>query len=172
MYKRRGYEWEHSFRLSIIRCLPGAFIYKIIDTHSIEGLLSKLKESHQQYNKFLVPKVPADFIIIHYGRTMWIECKNTTNLTSFPLSNIAKHQLEFGVQIASAGGEYFFAIQRDEPYKKRAFLIDINTFLEIKSKVNREGKKSIKWLIFENHPNVKELELMRGSIYDLRKELE
>ena len=123
MYKRRGYKWEDSFRLSIKRYLPNAFIYKIMDTHSIEGLLSKLKESHQQYNKFLVPKVPADFIIIHDGRTMWIECKNTINLTSFPLSNIAKHQLEFGVQISNAGGEYFFAILLTSFLRFKAFFL-------------------------------------------------
>jgi len=167
--KRRGYEWESTFKDSVRKCYPDSFIYKIMDTHSIEGLLTILRKSHTQYGDYVVPRVPADFIVVlHQGRTIWIECKNTTNLNSFPLGNIKKHQLEFGKSIVYAGGEYFLAIQRDKPYHKRAFLIDLDTFLKMESRAKKEDRKSIKWKLFELESGVKEMRLLKGSLYDVK----
>lgn len=166
-YQRSGYDWERKFQKSVKEFFPDAFIYKIIDTHSIEGLLSKLKKTHTQYENFLIPKVPADFIIIHLGRTVWVECKNTTNLTSFPLRNIKPHQIEYGIDIEGAGGEYLFAIQRDESRNKRAFLLSINTLIDIQLKLGKV--KSIKWEVFEDHKEVIELPREKGSIYNVEE---
>lgn len=168
---RKGYIWEGKFRKSVHTYLPQAFIYKILDTHSIEGLLQKLRQTHQQYNQFLVPKVPADFIMIHAGRTIWIECKNTTNLTSFPLANIKPHQLEFGKAIVKAGGEYFFAIQRNQSHHNRAFLVDIDTYLKMRDIVIEKGRKSIKWELFKRY-GVKEMKIQKESLYDIKEGLE
>lgn len=165
MYTRKGYHWENKFSQSVKEFLPDAFIYKIIDTHSIEGLLAKLKKTHQQYEEFLIPKVPADYIIIHEGHTVWVECKNTTDLKSFPMRNIKPHQIKFGLEIDGAGGEYLFAIQRDEPRNKRAFLLSINTLVDIQ--INLGKKKTIEWRVFEEHPKVIELMREKGSIFNV-----
>jgi len=171
--QRKGYIWESTFKDSVRKCYPDSFIFKIMDTHSIEGLLTILRKNNTQYNQFMIPRVPADFIVVlHKDRTIWVECKNTTNLTSFPLGNIKKHQLEFGRAIVSAGGEYFLAIQRDKPYHKRAFLIDLDTFLKMEAKAKKEKRKSIKWRLFEIEDGVKEMKLMMGSLYNVKEVLE
>jgi len=172
MSKRSGYVWESTFKKSVQTYLPEAFIFKIIDTHSIEGLLSILRKSHTQYENYMIPKVPSDFIIVWNGKTMWVECKNTHNKTSFPLSNIKKHQLEFGKAIVRAGGEYFLAIQRDKPYHKRAFLIDLETFLKMELRAIKEKRKSIKWELFELESGVKEMRLLKNSLYNIKGVLE
>jgi len=163
-YTRSGYEWEDSFKKSVRTFLPDAFIYKLIDTHSIEGLLRKLKKTQTQYENFLIPKVPADFILIDEGRTLWVECKSTSNLESFPLRNIKSHQIEFGLSIDGAGGEYIFAIQRNEPRNKRAFLLSVNTLVDISIKLGKS--KSIKWNVLERHPRVIEMTREKGSLFN------
>ena len=166
-YKRRGYDFENQFRKSVKEFLPDAFIYKLIDTHSIEGLLSKLKKTHTQYQEFYLPKVPADFILINKGQTLWVECKSTSNLGSFPLRNIKPHQIEFGLNIDGAGGEYVFALQRDEPRNKRAFLLSVNTLVDISMKLGKT--KSIKWEVLEKHPRVIEMTREKGSIFNVEE---
>ena len=163
-YARSGYEWESRFKKSVGSFLPDAFIYKLIDTHSIEGLLRKLKKTETQYENFLIPKVPADFIIISEGRTLWVECKNTKNLDFFPLRNIKSHQIKFGLDIDGAGGEYIFAIQRDEPRNKRAFLLSVNTLVDISMKLGKS--KNIKWEVLESHPRVIEMTREKGSLFN------
>ena len=130
-YARSGYQFESTFKKSVQVFLPNAFIYKIMDTHSIEGLLTKLKKTNTQYSNFLIPRVPADFIVVNEGNTLWVECKSTSNLESFPLRNIKSHQIEFALDIDGAGGEYIFAFQRNEARNKRVFLLSINTLTDI-----------------------------------------
>ncbi|MCK5013790.1 MAG: Holliday junction resolvase RecU [Candidatus Omnitrophica bacterium] len=164
-YQRNGYQWENSFQKSIKKYLPDAFIYKIMDTHSIEGLLTKLKKTHTEYQDFLIPKVPADFMVIHQGRTIMIECKSTIKLDHFPLRNIKPHQIQMGVEIDGAGGEYIFAIQRDEPRNKRVFLISVNTLIAIQLKLGK--KKVIPWHVMEKNPDVIELVREKGSLFQM-----
>jgi len=166
-YTRSGYKWEDTFKKSVKSFLPDAFIYKLIDTHSIEGLLRKLKKTNTEYENFLIPKVPADFIVIHEGQTLWVECKSTSNLESFPLRNIKPHQIEFGLDIDGAGGEYVFALQRDEPRNKRAFLLSVNTLVDISMKLGKS--KSIKWEVLEKHPRVIEMAREKGSIFNVEE---
>lgn len=166
-YARSGYRWEDTFKKSVNQFLPDAYIYKLMDTHSIEGLLQKLKKTQTQYENFLIPRVPADFVIIHEGQTLWVECKSTSNLESFPLRNIKSHQIETGLSIDGAGGEYIFAIQRDEPRNKRAFLLSVNTLVDITIKLGKS--KSIKWDILEKHPRVIELLREKGSLFNMEE---
>lgn len=167
-YTRAGYNFESIFKKSVENSFPDAFIYKLIDTTSISGLLSVLKKNYIQYNNFLIPKVPSDFIIINEGRTLWIECKSTKNLTSFPIRNIKTHQLKFASEIEASGAQYFFALRRDEPRKGRVFIVPAHSLFKIKIGLGN-SKKSIKWRYFEEDPDVIEAPRIKGSIYDLRK---
>lgn len=154
-YTRAGYDWESSFKENLERSYPDAFVYKIIDTHSIEGLLRELKKRHIQYKNFLVPKVPSDFITVIDGTTHWIECKNTMNKTSFPFGNISDHQLQFGAQIEAAGGFYSFAIRKYEKKNHSAYIIPCAVMLKMKYELL--PVKSIKWGILEEYAGVVKL---------------
>jgi recombination protein U len=147
--RQGGYKWEDAFKKSVLKSYPDAFIYKLIDTHSIEGLLNELKKKHLQYENFLIPKVPADFVIIVDGQTYFIECKSTVSQTSFPLRNIKDHQFEFAANIELAGGTYWFCIRREEKSAHECFLINLNTIIKLKG-----DKKSITWEDMRDCPDV------------------
>jgi len=158
---RRGYVWEDRFRDNLLRDYPDAFVYKIMDTHSIEGLLGKLKAAHMQYKNFLVPKVPGDFITVIDGKTRWIECKSTANKTSFPFGNISPHQLQFASDIEGAGGEYIFAIRRDEKQNQQAWLVSATEMFKMIN--DSSPRKSIKWPIFETYDIIKLKNRVKGT---------
>lgn len=160
-----GYRWETILRQSVENTYPGVFLYKLIDTHSIEGLLNKLKKNHIQYQEFLVPKVPADYICVWGGNTVWVECKNTTNNRYFPLANIKPHQLEFASLIEENGGTYYFAIRRMEPRNSEVFLVTLNDIIRI---TQRSGRKSILWDDLRKDKRVKKCPQVKGSKYDMR----
>ena len=160
-----GYKFESITQKSIEETYPGAFVYKLIDTHSIEGLLTMLKKNHIQYQNFLVPKVPADFIAVFGGHTVWVECKNTVNRTSFPLGNIKKHQLEFATLIEENGGKYYFAIRRQEARNNEAFLITVNDIIRLTQK---SGRKSLNWTDVRKDEYIIKLPQVKGSKFDMR----
>jgi recombination protein U len=162
---RGGYKWEDTLKKSILETYPDAFIYKLIDTHSIEGLLTKLKKNHIQYKDFLIPKVPADFIAVCGGQTVWIEAKNTVNDRYFPLGNIKQHQLEFASLIEGAGGKYFFAIRRQEPRNNEVFLLTLNDIIRITQK---SGRKSLLWPELRKDQFILKCPQVKGSKYDMR----
>lgn len=53
----------------------------------------------------------TDYNGVYKGRYIDFEAKNTKNKTSFPLSNISKHQIEHLKQVNIHGGIAFFIIQ-------------------------------------------------------------
>lgn len=163
--QRAGYSFEKTIKKSFDHAYPDGYAYKIIDTHSITGLLTKLKGQHVQWNNFLIPKVPADYICIVGGHTYFIELKSTSNKTSFPLGNIKDHQLKSAEEITMAGGIYYFIIQRHEARNFKAWAIEYPIFSTIVGDLG--GKKSIKWDIFDDHTHVIKLPRIKGSIYDL-----
>ena len=53
----------------------------------------------------------TDYNGVYKGKYIDFEAKNTKNKTSFPLSNITKHQIEHLKQVLKHGGIAFFIIQ-------------------------------------------------------------
>jgi len=160
----QGYKWEDKFRDSIYETFPGAFVHKMIDTHAIEGALRKIKRENPQYGNFVIPKVPADYIVVIDGQTTFVECKSTQK-DGFPRSNIKDHQIEFALEIEGAGGRYMFAIRRHVPYKSKVYLVSggelVNMFI-------REGKKTLSWDRFDNNPEVIEAKAIKGGLFDVK----
>ena len=163
---KRGYNFENIFRRSFIQAFPDGYIYKIPDMHSISGQLSEIHKYHSNYTGYAVPKSPADFICVIGGRTVWVECKSTRNLTSFPLRNIKDHQIETGLEIDAAGGIFYFAIRRDEPYKSRMWLVPVNELIKVQQELAKTAK-SIKWHLLERHGI--ECKRIKNSMFDLEK---
>lgn len=75
------------------------------------------------------------------------DAKETKSTTSFPLSNIKSHQLEYLNYVGYVGGEAFFLIQFVSHDKDHGFLTPlhfINTYWN-----NPKGPKSIKYTAFD-----------------------
>ncbi len=56
-------------------------------------------------------KTGVDYVGVSHGRAIAIEAKSTTNRTSFPLSMIQDHQIDFLQQFKDQGGLSFFIIE-------------------------------------------------------------
>jgi recombination protein U len=163
--RQGGYKWERVFQKSFDKCFPEGFIYKLIDTHSLEGITKAAMKQNKAWGKMVVPRVPADYICIHKGQTIWAECKNTVNKTSFPLRNIKDHQIEFATLIENAGGRYYFAIRREIPRNHQCYLITVDDIIRLKKE--NQNRKSIKWEQLENDPHVKKPPFMKGAKFDI-----
>jgi len=161
---KRGYNYENIFRKSFLQSFPDGYIYKIPDFHSVSGQLNTIQKYQSTYKEYAVPKSPADFICVIDGRTVWVECKSTRNMTSFPLRNIKDHQITTGLEIDAAGGVFYFAIRRDEPYKSRMWLVSIDKFIKIRQEMDKKAK-SIKWFYFERHAI--ECKRIKNSMFNL-----
>lgn len=97
-----------------------------------------------------------DFVGVYKGKAIAIECKETKNKTSFPLSNIHEYQLEFIKQWNQLGGNAYLLINFDT--HKRVFLIEGNEFLEYIGSIEA---KSIKYDWFlENTKEVENMEFI------------
>lgn len=159
-----GYEWEAAFRNSVLNTYPGAFVHKLVDTHSIEGILRYLKSKGPgPWSQYKVPKVPADFILLNDGDTTWAECKDTSNLKGFPMRNIKPHQLEAATNIEGAGGQFIFVIRRKEPRNNRAWLVSATGLYRIKSTI---ATSIIPWDEFKG-TGVVELNRIKGGLFEM-----
>lgn len=158
----RGYQFEDTFQKSFKAAFPEGFIYKLIDTHSLEGAK---RAAGDQWGNFIVPKVVSDFICLNSGEHIFVECKNTMNKTSFPLGNIKDHQFQFAIDVENAGGRYLFAIRRWEARKHECFLVSVNDIINMKQQSQYE--KSIKWDIFRDNNDIKKPGLIKGSMFDI-----
>jgi len=130
--QQRGYDFEDKFKKSFDDSFPAGFIYKLVDTHSLQGAKRAATNTSKNnaWNNIIIPKVVSDFICIYNGQTMFVECKSTVNKTSLPLGNIKAHQLEFAAKIEEAGGRYYFAIRHQVPRNSECFLITLNEKLQ------------------------------------------
>lgn len=160
-----GYKFESMFQKSFKQLYPDGFIYKLIDTHSIEGITKAAKKQNKAWGSMVVPKVPADYICIYDGITIFVECKSTVNKTSFPLRNIKDHQLEFASNIEMAGGFYTFMLRKQEKRNDEYFMLTLNDIIRLKQANN--NSKSIKWEQLREDPHVKRPPRIKGSKFDL-----
>lgn len=70
----------------------------------------------------------TDYNGVYKGKYIDFEAKNTKNKTSFPLSNIYKHQIEHLQRVLSHGGIAFFIIEFEE--HNEVFLLDAKYVIE------------------------------------------
>jgi len=165
--QKYGFQWESIFQKSFKSSFEDGFIYKILDTNALEGAKKAASKTSGSsvWNKIIVPKTPSDFICIANGRTLFVECKNTVNKTSFPLANIKESQFQFALEIENAGGKYLFAIRRHEPRKHECFLLTVNDIIRLK--IANGDRKSIRWEQLRDDEFVKRPPLLKGSKFGL-----
>lgn len=86
----------------------------------------------------------TDYNGVYKGKYLDFEAKNTKSKTSFPLSNIEKHQIIHLKRVIEQGGIAFFIIQFQELGK--VYLLDASFVIEFWEKSER---KSIPFSVFE-----------------------
>ena len=86
----------------------------------------------------------TDYNGVYKGRYIDFEAKNTKSKTSFPLSNIEKHQIEHLKMVLEQGGIAFFVIQFQS--LNQVFLLDAKYVIEF---YEHGERKSIPYAIFK-----------------------
>ena len=95
----------------------------------------------------------TDYNGVYKGRYIDFEAKNTKSRTSFPLSNIEKHQIEHLKMVLEQGGIAFFVIQFQS--LNQVFLLDAKYVIEF---YEHGERKSIPYVIFKE----KAIEIKQG----------
>ena len=95
----------------------------------------------------------TDYNGVYKGRYIDFEAKNTKSKTSFPLSNIEKHQIEHLKMVLEQGGIAFFVIQFQSLHQ--VFLLDAKYVIEF---YEHGERKSIPYSIFKE----KAIEIKQG----------
>jgi recombination protein U len=98
-----------------------------------------VRRGPQIVSAFSRAKSTVDFIgILSGGQGCCLEAKQTANKTSFPLSNIKPHQIEYLSKFAKLGGIAFFLINFSS--LGRTFLLPISVFEDF---IQKNSSKSI-----------------------------
>ena len=88
----------------------------------------------------------TDYNGVYKGKYLDFEAKNTKNKTSFPLSNITKHQIEHLKLVNKHGGIAFFIIQFE--LLDKVYLLDASYVIHF---YENEERKSIPLSCFETN---------------------
>lgn len=145
--KKHGYDFERevSASLKLIEESVSQFWFmKLVDTHSFDKI-KVVFEGKQSPEKLIVPKVPADYLIISRGKPIFIECKSTKMERWDPVQAIAPHQLDASLLLERAGAKYFFAVcDRRKPRKHRMLIFSGKTMRMVCSILEKRKKNPTK----------------------------
>lgn len=86
----------------------------------------------------------TDYNGVYKGKYLDFEAKNTQSKTSFPLSNIEKHQITHLKRVIEHGGIAFFIIQFQQ--KNEVYLLDASFVINF---WENGGRKSIPYEVFK-----------------------
>lgn len=93
---------------------------------------------------FFEKQSTTDYNGVYKGRYIDFEAKNTKNKTSFPMSNISRHQIEHLKQVINHGGIAFFIIRFELLHE--VYLLDASFVI---NHFENNDRKSIPYLIFK-----------------------
>lgn len=71
------------------------------------------------------------------NQSIWFDVKSTTSKTSFPLTNIHKHQIEYLRQVDRQGGKAFILIHAKEV--KKTWLLWVDQLLDFMAEFERKS---------------------------------
>jgi recombination protein U len=138
-YANRGQyleEWiEQANRLYFIK--NKAVINKIPTPWKIQRKYSPYTKTYQIYNAYPEAKSTVDFGGTASFQSIWFDVKSTKNKTSFPLSNIHKHQIEYLEKVADQGGKAFFLIYSE--IRKKTWLLWIDQLFAFTGETKRKS---------------------------------
>lgn len=97
---------------------------------------------------YVVKESTVDFAgLVTGGKFLAFDAKETASQTSFPLSNIKQHQLNYLTLVEELGGISFFLIHFKTVYKDKAFYVPCHFINEY---TNTTSKKSIPLKFFKS----------------------
>ena len=153
---KQGYVFEDEIRRSILKLRDEGYLdrrlwlWKIVDTHSFSAVKAWTSKS----SEFLVPKVPADFLVLYDGKPMFLEAKMTSRKTSYDFTWIKDHQIEHGVELMAQGVPYYFLINHrwSDDTKKvgeaqdfMMYVMNARTVASLRNQLRDNKKRSAKW---------------------------
>ena len=111
-------------------------------TNQLEKRANKANLNYRKTQRALILKVPTPILytakglvaqqstvdytgVLEGGKFMAFDAKETKVKTSFPLSNIHDHQLQYLEFVEDLGGIAFFLIHFKEVYKDKAFVVPL-----------------------------------------------
>lgn len=148
-----GYEFESQVGNSLERyCNIGegkrCFYIKLVDTKIFDLHIWCNHCGKRVSHNLILPKALADFFVAFRGKektVQLIECKSS-EAPSFPIANIAEHQLEFASELESLGVPYWFVIQDKRTKVKRCRALSGMWMIDLIREVKLEkGRSSIPW---------------------------
>lgn len=147
-YSNRGMNLEEDINLTneYYRLNDIAIIYKKPTPITINKVDYKsrkdavIREAH-----FIVPST-TDYNGIYKGKYIDFEAKETKSLSSFPLNNIHKHQINHLEKIMNHGGIGFIIVRFTRLNK--TYLLYINELIQF---INNNNRNSIPITYFENN---------------------
>lgn len=86
---------------------------------------------------FFEKQSTTDYNGVYKGRYIDFEAKSTKNKSSFPLSNITKHQIDHLKHVLEFGGIAFFIIEF--AYHNQVFLLDVSYVIDFYDKAERKS---------------------------------
>lgn len=131
-----------------------------------KALILKIPVPIEITSRGAVPKPSTvDFAgILDGGRFIAFDAKETQNKTSFPLSNIHLHQLDYLLRIEALGGIAFFLIHFTEVDADEAFMVSPSWIKTYWDEWEAGGKASIKYTEFLTDQKVKLKNYLDGYI--------
>lgn len=117
------FEKEVAESLDNLQVESPLFYMKMVDTHAFDSLR---KEG------LILPKVPADYLIVYKGHAMFLECKSSRSKISYDLNWIKQHQIDSACDLEKAGATYYFLIcNRSERNKFYILVLKPNTIRKL-----------------------------------------
>ncbi len=142
MGQRHGYTFEAEIARAL-KSLRNTYYHKLPDTHAFNPRCPSCGRDP----RLILPKQPADFLVIRNGVPYLVECKSSRNALSYNIKYIRTHQIESAREWEAAGGKYYFAICRRVPYDMQVYMVPLGGLFQIMAKMT--NKTMVSWEIIE-----------------------
>lgn len=118
----------------------------LIDKVPTPWSVSYDRRTKRVFKAFPQKKGTVDFIGISHGTSIAFDAKSTNIRTSFPLSNIQDHQVEYLKKHQDQGGKSFFVIEFEK--LGETFILTFDQLHEWWKQSKNGGRKSIPYSFF------------------------
>jgi penicillin-binding protein-related factor A (putative recombinase) len=183
MSKQHGYDFEKeigkSFELlkTEYSTYRNLWYYKLVDTYAYDWIRDYIdtppksldvRQTAQFKYQMVLPKVPADFLVLLRGRCAFVECKSSRDSLGFPIANIKDHQLSMAEEIEMAGVPYYFYICKREARHNVMYVLRSGALVHM-IQVLKSGKLIKSKLLWKNIEAAAEHIVCkgRGCVFDL-----
>jgi len=163
---KHGYifEYEISRSLDLLSKKIDLWFKKLVDTKLFDTSVYCNHCNQRVSHNLIIPKTIADFIYVTHKTVGFLECKSSKQ-TSFPIRNIEKHQIQYGLQLSYFNVPYYYIIcNRAKPKHYTAFAISAQKLDDLIAEI-LEKRKSIPWRVLED--TAIKLDRLKGGLWNL-----